>query len=102
MWHAAATQPAFRGTREQDAVGMVKEGISAGKQGLQLLTSGSDSLSLAGRDTSDCPLCGQPQKHLAGLLLSPPLPHPTPPHPPHTPTPHRSVKSLTHLCLFGF
>lgn len=34
MCHAAAAQPGFRGTREQDDAGMVKESISAGKQGL--------------------------------------------------------------------
>lgn len=82
MWHADAPQPAFRGPREDAAVGTVKESISAGKQGLQLLSSASDSLNLAGRDTSDFPHFGQPLKYLAGLML-PPLTPPTHIHYPH-------------------
>lgn len=68
---------------------MVKESISAGKQGLRLLISGSDSLSLAGRAT----LPAAREYVLDSVFLPFPSPHI------HS---HISVKSLTHLCLFGF
>lgn len=83
---------------------MVKESISAGQQGLQLPISGSDSLNLAGRATSDCPFFGQPPGISGWAHFASPLPLLCPCSPPtHFATsPHISVKSLTHLCLLVF
>lgn len=56
MWHAAAIQLAFRGTREQDAAGTVKEREHLCRQtGTPLLILASDSLHLAGSTMSHCP-----------------------------------------------
>lgn len=88
MWHAAATEAALRGLREQDAVGMVKESTSAGKQGLRLLISGSDSLNLSGRATLRAA-----REYMAGLGFSSPAP-------PHIHSPHQCEEPNTPLSLW--